>query len=235
MGDVRDEWDSLLRDVRALAEVERGRGVTHVAPQALPSTGEAPRPEPSGESLMSVRQDMGDCTRCALHEHRTQIVFGVGSESADLVVIGEAPGHNEDLKGEPFVGPAGEMLDRMLENVIGLQRGEVYILNIVKCRPPKNRNPAPDEVDACAPFLRRQIEALDPQVLLVLGSVAFKALFETQEGITRARGKWREWNGVPVMPTFHPAYLLRKPGDKRLTFEDLKKVRQRYDGLTGRG
>jgi len=127
------------------------------------------------------------------------------------------------------------MLDRMLENVIGLQRGEVYILNIVKCRPPKNRNPAPDEVDACAPFLRRQIEALDPQVLLVLGSVAFKALFETQEGITRARGKWREWNGVPVMPTFHPAYLLRKPGDKRLTFEDLKKVRQRYDGLTGRG
>jgi DNA polymerase len=234
MGDVRDDWDALVRDVRALAEVERGRGVTHVGPLSLPEGVESPQPGAPGESLAAVREDMGDCTRCALHEHRTQIVFGVGSESADLVVVGEAPGYQEDQQGEPLVGPAGEMLDRMLENVIGLARSEVYILNIVKCRPPENRNPAPDEMDACAPFLRRQIEALDPRVLLVLGSVAFKALFETQEGITDARGTWRDWNGVPAMPTFHPAYLLRKPSDKRLTFEDIKKVRERYDDLTGR-
>lgn len=233
--DVKDELLALAEDVRTLVELERSRGFRRLPPgrpEDLPVTGTGPRSSAVG--LAGVREAMGDCTRCGLHQGRTQIVFGVGSEDADLVVVGEAPGFHEDQKGEPFVGPAGDMLDRMLVNVLGLERDEVYILNIVKCRPPENRNPGPDEVAACAPFLRQQLDVIQPRVLLVLGSVAFKALFDTSEGITRARGTWKDWNGVPVMPTFHPAYLLRKPGDKRLTFDDLKQVRARYDSLTGR-
>lgn len=186
------------------------------------------------ERLERVRHELGDCQRCGLAKGRRSIVFGVGSPDADLVVVGEAPGSEEDRRGEPFVGPAGQMLDKMLENVIGLPRSSVYILNIVKCRPPKNRNPLPDEVAACMPFLRAQIEALEPKLLLVLGTVAYKSLFDTTQGITRARGIWKDYQGIPTLPTFHPAYLLRKPEDKRFTFEDLKAVRTRYDELGGR-
>ena len=185
-------------------------------------------------ALARVREDLGDCRRCNLAKGRKQIVFGVGAPEADLVVVGEGPGYHEDQRGEPFVGPAGEMLDKMLANVLGLPREQVYILNVVKCRPPKNRNPLPDEVAACRPFLQGQLDAIQPKVLLVLGSVAFRTLFDTDEGIMRNRGRWRELGGVPVMPTLHPAYLLRNPADKRLSFEDLKAVRRRYDELGGR-
>lgn len=186
---------------------------------------------PPATALQRVREELGDCRRCALCKERRQIVFGVGDPAASLVIVGEAPGYQEDLDGEPFVGPAGQMLDRMLENVIGLPRSGVYILNVVKCRPPKNRNPAPDEIEACRPFLEAQLRALAPKVLLVLGSVAVKALLRTDAGITRLRGQWQTVDGVPAMPTFHPAYLLRQPDDKRLTFADLKALRARMEEL----
>lgn len=184
--------------------------------------------------LELVRSDLGDCRRCNLCKGRSEIVFGVGDPDADLVVVGEAPGFHEDRQGEPFVGPAGQMLDRMLLNVLGLERREVYILNVVKCRPPENRNPLPDEIAACMPFLERQIEAIRPKVILVLGSVALKALFGADAGITRARGRWIERGGVPVMPTFHPAYLLRNPAGKRDAFADLKALGVRYQELGGK-
>ncbi len=186
------------------------------------------------EGLRRVREDLGDCRRCGLCAERTQIVFGVGDPEADLVVVGEGPGFNEDRQGEPFVGEAGQMLDRMLANVLGLPRPQVYICNVVKCRPPKNRNPLPDEVASCLPFLHRQILAVRPRVILVLGGVAFKALFGADQGIKRARGKWQSWEGIPTLPTLHPAYLLRQPDDKALVFQDLKALRARYDELGGR-
>jgi len=158
----------------------------------------------------------------------------VGDPDADLVVVGEAPGFREDQRGEPFVGPAGEMLDRMLVHVLGLDRSQVYIANIVKCRPPDNRTPQPAEIATCRPFLERQLRAIQPRLLLVLGSVALRSLLDPDGRITRMRGRWLAWEGIPAMPTFHPAYLLRQPGQKRLTFEDLKQVRARYDALGGR-
>ena len=187
----------------------------------------------SGDSgLARIRADMGeDCRRCNLCKERRQIVFGVGSPEARLVIVGEAPGYEEDLQGEPFVGPAGQMLDRMLENVLGLQRSQVYICNVVKCRPPKNRNPLPDEVAACQPFLERQIQAIAPHALLVLGNVAHKTLFQTEQGITKARGIWKDWKGIPALPTFHPAYLLRNPADKRLVFDDLVTMKAKLSEL----
>jgi uracil-DNA glycosylase len=184
--------------------------------------------------LRLIRDDLGDCRRCTLCKERTNLVFGVGDPNAHLVLVGEGPGYHEDQKGEPFVGEAGEMLDKMLVHVLGLSRAEVYILNVVKCRPPKNRTPLPDEVAACRPFLERQIAAIGPKVVVALGSTAFKALFDTTDGITANRGRWREYRGIPTLPTFHPAYLLRTPADKRLAFDDLKAVRQRYDALGGR-
>ncbi|MCB9681407.1 MAG: uracil-DNA glycosylase [Alphaproteobacteria bacterium] len=183
--------------------------------------------------LARIREDLGDCTRCGLCAGRTQVVFGVGDPEADLMVVGEGPGEQEDLKGEPFVGPAGQMLDRMLANVVGLQRSQVYIANIVKCRPPKNRNPEPVEAATCKPFLFRQIEAVQPRLILVLGGVALEHLLGVK-GILRNRGRETRLGAVPVIPTLHPAYLLRKPDDKRLSFEDLKLARRRYDELGGR-
>ncbi len=186
------------------------------------------------EGLTRLREELGDCRRCGLCRGRRHIVFGVGAPEADLVIVGEAPGFHEDAQGEPFVGEAGKMLDKMLENVLGLRREQVYICNVVKCRPPDNRDPEPPEVEACLPFLRRQIQAIEPKVLLVLGRVALQNLFgDPRAGIKRNRGTWREYEGIPVLPTFHPAYLLRQPQDKRLVFEDLKALRVRYDALGG--
>ncbi len=240
MPDPREELARLAADIRAHAEDSLSRGVRQDPPSADPQPWNAlavedrQAPVSAATKLADVRIDLGECTRCGLHRGRKSIVFGVGDPSADLVVCGEAPGYHEDQQGKPFVGPAGEMLDKMLSKVIGLERDEVYILNVIKCRPPKNRNPLPDEVAACMPFLERQIESIAPKAILVLGSVAFKNLFDTTEGIMRSRGRWRLYNEIPVMPTFHPAYLLRQPGDKRLTFEDLKAVRRKYDELGGR-
>ncbi len=258
-GDSQRELAELVRDVRALVEDADARGVDAMEVSAEEEVSERPSPEegaagaegrlaewseaaaaardaeePADLRLSRVQRDLGDCQRCGLARGRKKIVFGVGSPEADLVVVGEAPGYHEDQQGEPFVGPAGQMLDRMLENVLGLPRDQVYILNVVKCRPPKNRNPLPDEVDACRPFLEAQLDAIRPKVMLVLGSVAFRTLFDTDRGIKANRGRWRDYRDIPTLPTFHPAYLLRQPQDKRLTFEDLKALRRRYDDLGGR-
>lgn len=185
------------------------------------------------EGLIGVREELGDCQRCGLCEHRKNIVFGVGDPEADLMVIGEAPGEQEDERGEPFVGVAGQMLDKMLTHVLGLARDEVYIANVVKCRPPNNRNPGPEEMAACVPFLKRQIAAVNPKVVLVLGRIAFEQVLGGR-GITRHRGEEFSLGDAVAIPTFHPAYLLRKPQDKKLTFADLKLVKQRYDERGGR-
>jgi uracil-DNA glycosylase family 4 len=175
-------------------------------------------------SLQAIREDIGDCQRCKLHEHRKTIVFGEGDPKAKLVFVGEGPGAEEDASGRPFVGRAGQLLDKIIV-AIGLKREDVYIANIVKCRPPGNRTPERDEVETCEPFLSRQLAFIRPDVIVALGSPAFQCLLRTREPITRARGEWREWNGIKVMPTFHPAFLLRSPDKKREVWEDMKKVR----------
>lgn len=194
----------------------------------------AAAPEVGASGLRAIREDLGDCRRCGLCAGRKQIVFGVGDADADLVIIGEGPGYNEDQQGEPFVGEAGQMLNRMLLNVLSLRREDVHILNVVKCRPPNNRDPQPDEVAACLPFLERQIAAIRPKVILVLGRIAMNSLWGSEDSIKRRRGSWTDYRGIPAMITFHPAYLLRQPDDKRLVFEDLKALLQRYDELGGK-
>lgn len=191
------------------------------------------RPSPvstDAAALAAIRADIGDCTRCKLHQGRQKIVFGVGNPSARLMFVGEAPGADEDLQGQPFVGRAGKKLNEMIA-AIGLTREEVYIANVVKCRPPDNRDPQPDEVGSCSPFLLRQIEAVAPRVIVTLGSPATRLLLETNVGITKLRGVWHEFRGVPLMPTFHPAYLLRAytPENRRMVWEDLKAARERMD------
>ena len=175
------------------------------------------------DTLLKIRGDIGDCTRCKLHKGRNKIVFGDGSPNAKLVFIGEGPGADEDLQGLPFVGRAGKLLTQMIE-AMGLQRKEVYICNVVKCRPPENRTPEPDEVEVCSPYLLRQIDAINPRVLVCLGAVAAKTLLQTNRGITQFRGQWLEWRGRKLMATYHPAYLLRNPNAKGEVWKDLQKV-----------
>ncbi|HVQ35468.1 MAG TPA: uracil-DNA glycosylase [Candidatus Bathyarchaeia archaeon] len=187
-----------------------------------------PEPPPPTATLASIREDLGDCRRCRLCEKRTNIVFGVGDPKARLLFVGEGPGADEDVKGEPFVGRAGKKLDEMIQS-IGLTRDQVYIANVVKCRPPDNRTPEPDEIETCSPYLFRQIEAIAPDVIVALGSPAAKTLLGTKTGITQLRGNWGRFRGIPVMPTFHPAYLLRAytVENRRLVYEDLKAARAR--------
>jgi uracil-DNA glycosylase family 4 len=184
---------------------------------------------PTGE-LAKIRDDLGDCTRCKLHEQRKNIVFGVGNPNARLMFVGEGPGADEDERGEPFVGRAGKKLDEMIA-ALGLDRSQVYIANIVKCRPPGNRDPERDEVATCSPFLFRQIEVIAPRVIVTLGSPATKTLLDTKVGITKLRGEWHEFRGVPVMPTFHPAYLLRAytKENRLMVWNDLKAAHRRAD------
>ena len=181
-------------------------------------------------SLEAIREDIGECVRCKLHEHRTNIVFGEGHPQAKIVFVGEGPGADEDATGRPFVGRAGQLLDKIIA-AIGLKREDVYITNVVKCRPPGNRTPERDEVATCEQFLFRQLAFIQPEVIVALGSPAFQCLLRTKETITRARGEWRDWNGIKVMPTFHPAYLLRSPEKKREAWEDMKKVRDYLSSL----
>ena len=190
-----------------------------------------PHPEPAATNadLDAVRTELGDCRRCKLCKGRTNIVFGVGDPGARLMFIGEGPGEDEDLKGEPFVGKAGALLDRIITNAMGLRRGDVYIANVVKCRPPGNRDPEADEVATCSPFLFRQIEAIAPKAIVALGSPAAKTLLGTKVGITALRGTWSSFRGIPVMPTFHPAYLLRNytPDTRRKMWADMQAVLER--------
>ena len=175
------------------------------------------------DTLPKIREEIGDCTRCKLHKGRNQIVFGDGNPTARLVFVGEGPGADEDLQGLPFVGRAGKLLTQMIE-AMGLQRKDVYICNVVKCRPPENRTPEPDEVETCSPYLIRQIDVINPKVLVCLGAVAAKTLLETNRGITQFRGQWLEWRGRKLMATYHPAYLLRNPNAKGEVWKDLQKV-----------
>jgi uracil-DNA glycosylase len=177
------------------------------------------------ESLAAVRADIGDCTRCKLHAlGRTQIVFGVGNPAADLMFVGEAPGRDEDLQGFPFVGRAGQLLTKIIE-AISLKREDVYIANVIKCRPPDNRNPEPDEVASCEPFLFRQIDIIKPKVIVALGKFGAQTLLRTLDPISRLRGRVFDYRGAKLIPTFHPAYLLRNPSSKREVWEDMKLVR----------
>ncbi len=178
--------------------------------------GEAPVPD-----LAGVERSLGDCRRCPLHRKRRHIVFGVGPEEARLMFIGEAPGAQEDARGEPFVGPAGKLLDRMLA-AVGLDRSRVYITNIVKCRPPGNRDPQPQEALACRPFLEAQVRALDPEIICALGRPAAQSLLDTSAPISALRGRWQRFMDKPLLPTFHPAFLLRQPQRKGEAYQDFK-------------
>jgi uracil-DNA glycosylase family 4 len=177
------------------------------------------------EALAAIRADIGDCTRCKLHTlGRHQIVFGVGNPNAELMFVGEAPGADEDMKGEPFVGRAGQLLTKIIE-AMGLKRDDVYIANVIKCRPPGNRNPEPDEVETCEPFLFRQIDVIKPKVVVALGKFAAQGLLRTPDPISRLRGRIFDYRGAKLIPTFHPAYLLRNPSSKREVWEDMKLVK----------
>jgi uracil-DNA glycosylase family 4 len=177
----------------------------------------------SGDTLLKVREDLGDCTRCKLHKARHKIVFGDGNPKAELVFVGEGPGADEDAQGLPFVGRAGKLLTQMIE-AMGLQRKDVYICNVVKCRPPENRTPEKDEVSTCSPYLVRQLDVVNPKVIVCLGSVAAQTLLETNRGISHFRGEWLDFRGRKLMATYHPAYLLRNPNAKGEVWKDLQKV-----------
>ncbi len=178
------------------------------------------------EALQAIRDDLGDCTRCKLHTlGRKQIVFGVGNPNADLMFVGEAPGADEDIQGEPFVGRAGQLLTKIIE-AIGMTRQDVYIANLIKCRPPGNRNPEPDEVEQCEQFMLRQVDTIKPRVIVALGKFAAQALLKTNDPITRLRGREYKYRDAILMPTYHPAYLLRTPSAKREVWEDMKRVRE---------
>ena len=187
----------------------------------------------SRESMEDIWRDIGDCTRCGLCEGRTQVVNTYGDRKARLMFVGEAPGADEDSQGKPFVGRAGQLLTRMIE-AIGMKREDVIIGNVNRCRPPGNRQPTLEEAAICRPFLFREIAAVQPAVIVVMGNTALRNLLEIREGITRVRGTFQDFRGIKVMPTFHPAYLLRDPSKKRETWEDLKKVRNYLDSLPPR-
>src|SRR5207247_719973 len=177
----------------------------------------------ANDTLPKVREDLGECTRCKLHSTRHKIVFGDGNPKAELVFVGEGPGADEDAQGLPFVGRAGKLLTQMIE-AMGLQRKDVYICNVVKCRPPENRTPEDDEISTCSPFLLRQLEVIAPKVIVCLGAVAAKTLLKTNRGISQFRGQWLDYRGSKLMATYHPAYLLRNPNAKGEVWKDLQKV-----------
>ena len=176
-----------------------------------------------GETLSLIQEDLGECTRCKLHKTRNKIVFGDGNPKAKLMFVGEGPGADEDAQGLPFVGRAGKLLTQMIQ-AMGLQRSDVYICNVVKCRPPQNRQPEKDEVSTCSPFLLRQIDTIGPQVIVCLGATAAKLLLDTEQGISQFRGQWMDFRGRRLMATYHPAYLLRNPAAKSEVWKDLQKV-----------
>lgn len=175
-------------------------------------------------TLEELRAEIGDCQRCKLCRGRTHIVFGVGNPRAELVFVGEAPGRDEDLKGEPFVGRAGQLLTEIITKGMKMRREDVYITNVVKCRPPENRNPEPEEIAACEPFLVKQLELIRPSIIVALGTFAAQTLLKSKTPISRLRGIWHSYQGIKVMPTLHPAYLLRNPQDKRLVWQDIQAV-----------
>jgi uracil-DNA glycosylase family 4 len=228
--------------IRSYLEFYRDLGIDSLYVREAPAAAVPPAPlpiidaalpglAPQGDTLAQIRADIGDCTRCRLSEARRTIVFGSGNENARLVFVGEGPGADEDEQGLPFVGRAGQLLTQMIENTaakdgIPIRRPDVYICNVVKCRPPENRTPLPDEMETCGAFLFRQLMTIRPKAICALGATATKALLNTKEGITKSRGKWHKWRDIPVMVTYHPSYLLRQYNQtaRREAWEDLKAV-----------
>ena len=211
----------------------RGKSRGEPPPSSARPAGTSPAGDPlAAADLEEMGGCLADCRRCRLSQGRTQVVFGVGNPRARVVFVGEGPGADEDRQGEPFVGRAGQLLNAMLPS-IGLQRKDVYIANIVKCRPPGNRDPESDEAAACLPFLKRQIELIDPAVIVLLGRIAARYLLGTTAPISSYRGRWMTWQGRAVLPTFHPAYLLRSPAAKRDAWADFKKLKQKLDADSG--
>jgi uracil-DNA glycosylase len=218
-----------IRDLyRRPKETREETAPTISAPATCPQPNTGIEP---GDSLLKILEDIGDCRRCRLHEGRTHIVFGVGNEHSPLVFVGEGPGADEDAQGIPFVGRAGQLLTQMIENTakkegIPLRREDVYICNVVKCRPPGNRTPEPDEMEICGQFLFRQLLSIRPKALCALGGTAARALTGSKEGVTKMRGRWYKWRDIPVMVTYHPSFLLRayNQAAKREAWEDLKKL-----------
>ena len=224
---MRNTRRKLVRSVKQQVDSLRGFGVTAIpraTPRQLPMPVSVKVPLASKlEQLKQLRAAALACTRCPLHKTRTNIVISDGSPDAKLVFVGEAPGRDEDLQGVPFVGRAGQLLTKMIE-AMGLKREQVYICNVLKDRPPENRTPLPEEMEACLPFLEEQLRIIQPKVICVLGSVAAKALIGPHVSIMRIRGQLHEYQGIPLIPTFHPAYLLRNPPAKKEAWEDLKQV-----------
>ena len=214
--------DGVIRHLRSLADMGC-EGFDCSAESLERINGWGSRVSSSIESLDEIYTDIDDCRQCKLSERRNHIVFGVGDPKARLVFIGEGPGYDEDKKGEPFVGAAGRLLNKIIQ-AMNLSREDVYISNIVKCRPPGNRNPLPDEIKTCLPFLKRQIAAIQPEFICTLGSVAVQSLLNIREPISKLRGNLYKYNDITVIPTFHPAYLLRNPEKKRDVWEDMKKL-----------
>ncbi len=218
-------------EMRRQLEYYRDLGIKDLYRRPALAETALPTMAPAGDTLDRICTDIGDCKRCRLHEARNKIVFGVGDPNAKLVFVGEGPGADEDAQGIPFVGKAGQLLTQMIENTaskegIPLRRADVYICNVVKCRPPENRNPEQDEMEICGQFLFRQLSAIQPKAICALGSTAAKALLGGKDGVTKLRGKWHKWREIPLLVTFHPSYLLRQysPDAKREAWEDLKKV-----------
>ncbi len=215
------------REPVAAEGVDAAPAVVADAPPVL----ELPSLAPAGDTLVQIGQDIGDCTRCELHKGRNKIVFGDGNPQAQLVFVGEGPGADEDAQGIPFVGRAGQLLTQMIEGTakkegIPLTRSDVYICNVVKCRPPENRTPEPQEMEICGQFLFRQLQVIRPKAICALGSTAAKALLGGRDGVTKLRGKWHKWHDIPLIVTYHPSYLLRAYNveAKREAWEDLKKA-----------
>lgn len=227
------QMDDVREYIRFLSEL----GITEVPAQLVPQgngtvdAGGPSQPDDSGTSsqdvhqhLATMEQQVATCTRCPLSEGRTRTVFGEGDVETDLMFIGEGPGYDEDQQGRPFVGKAGQLLEKII-NAIGLAREDVYITNIVKCRPPRNRDPLPEEVSACWPYITEQIRQIKPKVIVTLGRHSSQTILGTGDPISRLRGRFSKLDGIPVMPTYHPAYLLRNPAGKRDVWEDVQKVR----------
>lgn len=212
-----EEGAELVLQPAADAVLETVPMKTQIPPSLTPVAGDKPA------ALKLVREDIGDCTRCRLHKGRTNLVFGVGNVNADLMFVGEGPGADEDAKGEPFVGRAGQLLNNMI-SAMGIKREDVYIANVVKCRPPQNRTPEKDECDTCSPFLMRQIDIIKPKVIVALGAVAAKNLLAVNDSMSNLRGRWYDFRNSKLLVTYHPAYLLRDPRQKKEAWKDLQMV-----------
>lgn len=235
MDDERGEFLHLVRSLRCHVDVLDEfpilqRRLIHM--DVGSSTGELKPSENIASSLEDVRIELGECQRCPLHAERKSIVFGEGHPSATLVFVGEAPGADEDAQGRPFVGRAGQLLTRIIE-AMKLERKDVYICNILKCRPPGNRNPKPDEIGACEPFLIKQLSTIRPKVICALGTFAAHTLLKSETPITALRGRFQQYQGIDLMPTYHPAYLLRNPAAKKQVWEDMQMIMKRLQAVGG--